>query len=190
MKSIEFQKWWKEFMRNHDKDNDNGHSMMNELKWTLNGYSIEKRNSFINHLIADNKLVIASDLIPDYGSPRQKVRLRLMLIRKLIYSYKNENYDYLLLSILKSYKSTDVILIRLYFLINLKFNSEILKALYKLNKDIFLIFFDKLIRKVKTKSYEMTVFFRDNEIKDYLLKHGDREILLKIQSLYNDIRFI
>jgi hypothetical protein len=56
MSSIEFPEWWKEFMRYHIKDNDNGKSMMNELKWTLNGYSTEKQNSFINHLIAENEL--------------------------------------------------------------------------------------------------------------------------------------
>jgi hypothetical protein len=31
MSSIEFPEWWKEFMRYHIKDNDNGKSMMNEF---------------------------------------------------------------------------------------------------------------------------------------------------------------
>jgi hypothetical protein len=88
MSSIEFPEWWKEFMRYHIKDNDNGKSMMNELKWTLNGYSTEKQNSFINHLIAENELEIAAELIPKYGGICQKVRLRLALLRNLILKRK------------------------------------------------------------------------------------------------------
>jgi hypothetical protein len=88
MSSIEFPEWWKEFMRYHIKDNDNGRSMMNELKWTLNGYSTEKQKSFINHLIAEKELEIAAELIPKYGGTCQKVRLRLALLRNLIFKRK------------------------------------------------------------------------------------------------------
>jgi hypothetical protein len=190
MKSLEFKSWWKEFMVNHDKDNDNGHSMMNELKWTLNGYSFEQRISFINNLIADKKLSIACDLIPIYGNNFQKIRIRMIFLRELILEKKSIEAEAILLSILKTYKPIDYSLISSYFLINNQFNSSIFKALYNLNKDIFLIFFTKTVRKLKTKSYSMTVFFRDNEIKDYLIKHGDRKMLLKIQSLDQDIKLI
>jgi N-glycosylase/DNA lyase len=32
MSAIEFEQWWKEFMRYHIRDNDNGRSMLNEFK--------------------------------------------------------------------------------------------------------------------------------------------------------------
>jgi hypothetical protein len=86
MSAIEFEQWWKEFMRHHIKDNDNGRSMMNELKWTLNGYNAKKRKSFINHLITAKELEIAADLIPKYGGTCQKLRLRLALLRDLIFT--------------------------------------------------------------------------------------------------------
>ena len=88
METLEFPKWWKEFMRYHEKDNDNGKSIINELKWTLNGFSDKKRKSFINHLIAEDELVIAAELIPKYGSTFQKVRLRLALLGNLIFTRK------------------------------------------------------------------------------------------------------
>lgn len=190
MESIEFKKWWKEFMHNHDKDNDNGHSMMNELKWTLNCYSSGKRISFINHLIADNKLVIAADLIPKYGSNTQKIRLRLILLSNLLFARHSTENEEILVSIIQTYKPIDYLLLNFFFFTNHQFNSSILKELYKHNKDMFLTFFNKTIRRLRTKSYSMTVFFRDNEIKDYLIKHGDRRILLKIQSLDQDIKLI
>ena len=88
MSAIEFEQWWKEFLRYHVKDNDNGKSMMNDLKWTLNGYSNKKRKSFINHLITEKELEIAAELIPKYGGICQKVRLRLALLGILIFTRK------------------------------------------------------------------------------------------------------
>lgn len=190
MEFLEFKSWWKEFMYNHEKDNDNGHSMMNELNWTLNGYSEEKRISFINHLMLDDKLYIASNLIPTFGNSRQKRQLRLILLKKLLFTKNSDKYDYLLISVFKTYNSSDSILIRLYFLINKNFNCNVLSELFILNKGMFLEFFDKMIKRLRTKSFALTVFFRDDEIKDYLIKHGNRKILLIIQSLDNDIRLI
>jgi hypothetical protein len=88
MESLEFPQWWKEFVKYHEKKNDNGKSMMNDLKWTLNGYSVKKRKSFINHLIAEKELEIAAELIPKYGGICQKVRLRLALLGNLIFTRK------------------------------------------------------------------------------------------------------
>ena len=88
MSEIEFDQWWKEFLRYHIKDNDNGKSMMNELRWTLNGYSTKKRRSFINHLIAEKELEIAAELIPKYGGICQRMRLRMAYLGNLIFTRK------------------------------------------------------------------------------------------------------
>jgi len=137
VRSLEFKSWWKELLYNHDKDNDNGYSMMNELKWTLNGFNIEQRISFINNLIADKKLNIAAELIPLFGNNRQKFRIRLILFKNLILSKKPSEYEHLLASVLKTYQPIDYFLVKYYFIINNQFNSLLLKELYNLNQDCF-----------------------------------------------------
>jgi hypothetical protein len=190
MRSLEFREWWREFMHNHEKDNDNGQSMMNELKWTLNGYSTKKRISFINHLIEEKESVIATELIPKYGSSSQKRRLRMILFGNLIIARNSIENEILLISIIKTYKPIDYLLIYFFFITTSQFYSSALKELYKHDKNMFLTFFTKTIKRSETKSYSMTVFFRDSEIKDYLIKHCDRLILLKVQLLDQDIRLI
>lgn len=177
-------------MFNHEKDNDNGSGMLNELKWTLNGFSFKQRILFINKLIADKKINITADLIPKYGNTSQKMRLRLILLSNLIFANNPIENENIIVSIIQTYKPIDYLLINFFFFLNNQFNSSILKELYTLNKDMFLTFFNRMIRKLRTKTYDMTVFFRDNEIKDYLIKYGDKKILLKIQSLDPDIKLL
>ena len=56
MEQIEFESWWKEFQFNHQKNNDNGASAVNELLWTLKGFSDVKRIAFIDELIKHEDL--------------------------------------------------------------------------------------------------------------------------------------
>ena len=48
MEQIEFESWWKEFQFNHEKDNDNGKRVTNELSWTLKDFAAKKRIAFID----------------------------------------------------------------------------------------------------------------------------------------------
>jgi len=114
----------------------------------------------------------------------------LILFKKLILSKKPGENEHLLASVLRTYQPIDYFLVKYYFLINNQFDSLILKELYNLNQDLFLTFFNSTIRKLSTKSNNMTVFFRDKEIKDFLIKHGDRKILLKVQTLDPDIKLL
>jgi hypothetical protein len=79
MEQLEFKDWLKDLERYHDKKNDNGLNIINEIKWTLNGFSKEKRTSFINELIKHNEKFYAKALIPIYGSKRQKMYLKIHL---------------------------------------------------------------------------------------------------------------
>lgn len=79
MSTLEFDKWWKEFDYYHIKDNDNGKSLINELMWTLQGFTKRKRIAFINALIKRKNMSIAVNLIPKYGNLYQKLLLRLYL---------------------------------------------------------------------------------------------------------------
>jgi outer membrane receptor protein involved in Fe transport len=188
MKELEFNKWWREFMHNHEKDSDNGIRLFNELKWTLNGFNKKARYSFINALIENKKLTVAAYLIPMYGSILQKIHLRVIFLKKL-FNKRQFEFDIqfetqeLLISIIKTYKPTDYVFVNLYFIVSKDFNSPVLQELYYHNKVLFLKFFNRSIGKLKAKSYSLTVFFRNSDIKDFLMKKGDRKILHKIQLL-------
>jgi len=182
--TLEFNNWWKEFKRKHEKDNDNGRSLINELKWTLNGFNTEHRRLFIYKLISHNKMHLAAELIPQFGTIIQKILLRLIVFRNLALFLQKKETEFLIIAIIKTYKPIDYFLLKLFFIINSQFSSTLLKELYYNNKPMFMTQFNQAIRKMTDKSYNLTVLLRDIEIKDYLNKNGDPRILSKIQMLY------
>jgi hypothetical protein len=84
MNTLEFNNWWKEFMLNHEKDNDNDDSLLKELRWTLNEFNNENKIKFIDSLLKTNKLEIATHLIPLFGNRRQKIIVRITLLKNLL----------------------------------------------------------------------------------------------------------
>jgi hypothetical protein len=183
MEQIDFESWWKEFQFNHEKQNDNGARMLNDLLWTLKGFSDTKRIAFINELIEHNNLVFACRSIPFYGSQRQKNILRFKLISKIIFDRKNHIMHELALAILKTYKPRDYLLLKCYFYVNIEFDSMVMQALYEQDKVFFLSVFKNILRKTpNTYWLNVHVLINNTDSRDFLKSNLTKIEMKKLEE--------
>lgn len=192
MEQIEFESWWKEFQFNHEKDNDNGSRATNELFWTLKGFSATKRIAFIDELTRNRNLGYAFDLIPHYGNQRQRFGLRINLLNNILFNKKNYISTELVMAIIKTYQPIDYLLLRWFFHSNTDFDSNIMKALYELDKEFFLLEFKNVLRKTPNNHWlNLRSLFNNTNSRDFLkskLKKTEMEKLEKLERI-DDPRF-
>jgi hypothetical protein len=154
MQQLEFENWWKEFQSYHEKDNDNGSREYKELLWTLNSFSKEKQIAFIDELQKNKHPSYACELIPIYGNTRQLNHLRTLLLFNLIFKSKRTQIDYIVIAILKSYRKTDYLLLKLFSILRNDYSSAILEAMFEANKKLFIINFNKMLDKYSEIKYD------------------------------------
>ncbi len=182
MVEVEFEYWWKDFAYNHEKDNDNGKSATNELKWTLKGFSENKRIAFIDKLIEYKHLDDACQLIPLFGNKRQKKFLRGKLIKRILLLKNNYLTEEIILAVLKTYETKDLILLKSYFHFNTRFDYEIMTLLYEIDRELFLSSFRKILRKTNIDyTLNINLLFDKNDIKQFLSSRLSQKELDKLE---------
>ena len=145
MEKLEFAIWWKEFIKSHKDDKDGGIEAIKHLKNIVSEFNTEKKTSFIDQLILNDKPEIASELIELYGSKSQKEFIRNQLLECI----KRNDYNMLSFSFLKTvintYQEDDYNLLKLYYDKQPLFNRVIPTELFDIDKNLFLFAFQKMI---------------------------------------------
>ena len=165
------------------KDNDNGRRATTELSWTLKGFSTTKRIAFIDALTRNRNLSYTFELIPIYGNQRQKFGLRIKLLNKILLAKKNYNSTDLVKAIIKTYQPIDYLLLRCFFYVNTDFDSNIMKALYELDKEFFLLEFKNILRKTpKNHWLNLRGLFNNTDARDFLKSNLTKTEFEKLEA--------
>jgi hypothetical protein len=148
---LKFDDWWKDFESIHRNDKDGGLEAIKDLKGILNGFTPENRSYFIDEILKREKYIIfACELIEMYGNRDQKKLIRERFKDWL--NSKSENYigGAYIRTILKTYESSDLELIKLYFKKSRGYKVPF--ELFDIDRSLFLESFELLLKEFDDES--------------------------------------